>query len=57
MDEETLKKVKDPFFTDGEKHKERKVGLGIPFLIQAEAAGGNLTFQSDPEMEHPSLQL
>ncbi|HOH38340.1 MAG TPA: ATP-binding protein, partial [Spirochaetota bacterium] len=28
MDEETLAKAKDPFFTDGEKHKNRKVGLG-----------------------------
>jgi len=34
MDEETLTRVKDPFFTDGIKHKKRKVGLGIPFLMQ-----------------------
>lgn len=34
MDESTLAKVRDPFFTDGIKHKNRKVGLGIPFLIQ-----------------------
>ena len=34
MDEETLKRVQDPFFTDGIKHKNRKVGLGIPFLKQ-----------------------
>ncbi len=34
MDRDTLNRVKDPFFTDGIKHKQRKVGLGIPFLIQ-----------------------
>ncbi|HOF33454.1 MAG TPA: ATP-binding protein [Spirochaetota bacterium] len=51
MDEETLAKAKDPFFTDGEKHKNRKVGLGIPFLIQAvEAAGGEFDIKSDVEM-------
>lgn len=33
MDEETLARAKDPFYTDG-KHPGRKVGLGIPFLIQ-----------------------
>jgi len=27
MSEETLKKVRDPFYTDGKKHKSRKVGL------------------------------
>jgi len=34
MDESTLDRVKDPFYTDGIKHKNRRVGLGIPFLIQ-----------------------
>ncbi len=34
MDNQTLNRVQDPFFTDGIKHKKRKVGLGIPFLIQ-----------------------
>lgn len=34
MDEETLARAKDPFYTDGIKHPGRKVGLGIPFLIQ-----------------------
>lgn len=29
------KKVTDPFYTDGIKHKKRKIGLGIPFVIQA----------------------
>ena len=34
MDEATLKRVKDPFFTDGSKHEHRKVGLGVSFLSQ-----------------------
>ena len=34
MSDEILKKVKDPFYTDGVKHIKRKVGLGIPFLFQ-----------------------
>jgi hypothetical protein len=34
MSEETLARAKDPFYTDGKKHPGRKVGLGIPFLIQ-----------------------
>jgi hypothetical protein len=47
MDEETLKRVIDPFITDGVKHPNRKVGLGIPFLIQtAEQSGGGWDIQS-----------
>ena len=34
MTEEELKKAIDPFVTDGIKHPNRKVGLGLPFLIQ-----------------------
>lgn len=34
MSEEVLKRVTNPFYTDGVKHPNRKVGLGIPFLIQ-----------------------
>jgi hypothetical protein len=48
MDAETLERVKDPFYTDGHKHENRKVGLGIPFLIQAaEAAGGGFDIKSE----------
>jgi hypothetical protein len=37
-----LERVKDPFYTDGVKHPSRKVGLGIPFLIQtATDTGGS----------------
>lgn len=34
MSEETQKRVLDPFYTDGVKHKKRKVGLGLPFVLQ-----------------------
>lgn len=34
MSKQTLKKALDPFYTDGKKHPNRKIGLGIPFLIQ-----------------------
>ncbi|MGL1891345.1 MAG: sensor histidine kinase [Spirochaetaceae bacterium] len=48
MDQNTLSRVKDPFFTDGIKHKSRKVGLGIPFLIQTtEMTDGVFHLKSD----------
>ena len=48
MSEEVRRKVSDPFFTDGIKHKKRKVGLGIPFLIQAvEAVDGEFSLESE----------
>ncbi len=34
MTEEELKMATDPFYTDGKKHVHRKVGLGLPFLVQ-----------------------
>lgn len=34
MSDEEMKRATDPFYTDGVKHKYRKVGLGLPFLIQ-----------------------
>lgn len=47
MSEELQKRVLDPFFTDGVKHKKRKVGLGLPFLYQAVTeAGGSFSLQS-----------
>jgi hypothetical protein len=47
MDEKTLKRAVDPFVTDGIKHPRRKVGLGIPFLIQtAEQSGGGYNLSS-----------
>lgn len=45
MDEGTLARVRDPFFTT--KHK--KTGLGIPLLTQAaEQTGGSLALDSEP---------
>jgi len=39
----------DPFYTDGTKHAGRKVGLGLPFLVQAvEQAGGRWSLDSEP---------
>jgi len=34
MDEDELVRAQDPFSTDGVKHPQRKVGLGLPFVIQ-----------------------
>ena len=44
MDEETLKRVSDPFYTT---RKTRKVGLGIPLLrLAAEQTGGEVKIVS-----------
>ncbi|WP_163717386.1 ATP-binding protein [Mangrovibacterium lignilyticum] len=46
MDEETLNKVTDPFFTS---RSTRKVGLGIPMLKQnTEQCGGSFLIESTP---------
>jgi hypothetical protein len=48
MDELELARAVDPFVTDGIKHPHRKVGLGIPFLIQtAEQSGGGWDLKSE----------
>ena len=48
MTKEELAKVIDPFVTDGVKHPHRKIGLGLPFLIQtAEQSGGGWDIQSE----------
>jgi hypothetical protein len=47
MDQDELERAKDPFMTDGIKHPKRKVGLGIPFLMQtALQSGGGWDLQS-----------
>jgi hypothetical protein len=47
MSAEDLKRAQDPFVTDGVKHPNRKVGLGVPFLIQtAEMSGGGWKMDS-----------
>jgi hypothetical protein len=52
MTAEELKRVQDPFVTDGIKHPHRKVGLGLPFLIQtAEASGGGWKMESKKREE------
>lgn len=39
----------DPFYTDGTKHVKRKVGLGLPFLVQTvEQTGGSFSLDSEP---------
>jgi len=49
MSPERLKQATDPFYTDGIKHPLRKVGLGIPFLIQtADETGGSWNIRSEP---------
>ncbi|MDR2434730.1 MAG: sensor histidine kinase [Treponema sp.] len=48
MTKEELERAVDPFVTDGVKHPHRKVGLGIPFLIQtAEQSGGGWDVKSE----------
>ena len=48
MSDEELKRALDPFYTDGRKHAGRKVGLGLPFLVQAtEQAGGDFGIKSE----------
>jgi len=47
--------ARDPFVSDGIKHPNRKVGLGIPFLIQtAEASGGGWKMESSKKAENPA---
>jgi len=40
MSEKVLDRAMDPFVTDGIKHPGRKVGLGLPFLIQTAIQSG-----------------
>ncbi len=50
MNEETLKKATDPFFTDTEKKHERAVGLGLPFVIQGiEQSQGEFYIESQKD--------
>ena len=48
MDEATVKRAFDPFYTEPGKHDKRKVGLGLPLLKQiCEACGGGVTLESE----------
>lgn len=47
MDEVELRLALDPFHSDGKKHAKRRVGLGLPFLVQGvEQAGGEFAIES-----------
>ncbi len=49
MSEAVLARALDPFYTDGRKHRHRKVGLGLAFLKQmTDATGGMLRIESQP---------
>ena len=51
MTESELKRARDPFVTDGIKHAHRKVGLGLPFLIQtAQHSGGGWQMESKKDL-------
>jgi len=48
MSKEECLRATDPFYSDGIKHVHRKVGLGLPFLIQGvEQCGGNWSLESE----------
>jgi Signal transduction histidine kinase len=48
MSDEQRARALDPFYTDGTKHAKRKVGLGLPFLVEAvELAGGRWSLESE----------
>ena len=48
MTGEEMNKAIDPFVTDGVKHPHRKIGLGLPFLIQtANQSGGGWDAKSE----------
>ena len=48
MNDDELKFAEDPFVTDGVKHPNRKIGLGIPFFIQTvEACHGGWDIKSN----------
>ena len=47
MDEATLSKAFDPFYTEPGKHSARRVGLGLPILKQiCESTGGGVSLES-----------
>jgi hypothetical protein len=57
MSASALERAMDPFVTDGVKHPGRKVGLGIPFLIQtAEQSGGGWEISTAKEGCEPAFR-
>ncbi len=48
MDQATIDRALDPFYTDGKKHRHRRFGLGLAFLKQmVEGTGGRLQLSSE----------
>jgi hypothetical protein len=48
MSADEIRRALDPLVTDGIKHPRRKVGLGLPFLVQtAEQSGGGWDIKSE----------
>ncbi len=48
MDEATKRRALDPFYTEPGKHPGRRVGLGLPFLVQTvEQTGGTYRLESE----------
>jgi hypothetical protein len=57
MSKNTLEKAKDPFYTDTIKHPGRKVGLGIPFLIQTMNETGGFWNITSEEGKGTTVQM
>ena len=57
MSQAVLDRATDPFVTDGVKHPGRKVGLGLPFLIQtAVDSGGGWRISSTGKESETALR-
>lgn len=49
MDAAQVRRARDPFYSEPGKHRQRRVGLGLPLLVQAaESTGGSVTVTSQP---------
>ncbi len=49
MDEATLARALEPFYSEAGKHSRRRVGLGLPLLVQtAQAVNGTVDIRSAP---------
>ena len=47
MDEATLARAFNPFYTEPGKHDKRKIGMGLPFVKQTcDACGGTVSLKS-----------
>ncbi|WP_037546239.1 ATP-binding protein [Spirochaeta lutea] len=49
MAEEVIRQAMNPFYSDGQKHPGRSLGLGLPFLVQLlDSTGGEFSLDSTP---------